>query len=60
MDDAPKITHASEFAQEVTREILRQNAAILKAILNPPLVYRPPSHGEEISGKELVKRAGKS
>ena len=25
----------TEFAKEVTREILRQNAAILKALLNP-------------------------
>lgn len=44
----------TEFAKEVTREILRQNATILKALLNP-MVYMAPDASPTDLSKASVK-----
>ena len=41
----PVAIEPTEFTQEVTREILRQNAEILKSLLNA-MVYLPPTNLE--------------
>lgn len=43
-----EFTGPSEFAQEVTREILRQNAEILRALLNSPRLFEPLTPEDEL------------
>ena len=45
----PVVLSPTDFAQEVTREILRQNAEILRTMLNP-MIYVPPENRPPIFG----------
>ena len=53
----PVAIEPTEFAQEVTREILRQNAEILKSLLNP-MVYVEPTN-LDIDIPQLLKATEK-
>jgi hypothetical protein len=54
----PEVLGPSGFAQEVMREILRQNAEILRVLLSP-MIYLPPKvDAEEMARMLKEPRSG--
>lgn len=53
----PVVLSPTDFAQEIMREILRQNADILRNLLNP-MIYMPPENAAPDLSKLSVKDTG--
>jgi hypothetical protein len=48
----PEVFGPSDFTQEVMREVLRQNAEVLRVLLSP-MIYIPPKVGAEEMARML-------